>query len=45
MEKLMQYATVIPNSDLNTLLMSVVIIMLIFKFIDKTVNGNNNKEN
>lgn len=37
------FADTFPSSDLNTLLMSIVIIMLIFKFIDKTINGNGNE--
>ena len=33
------------NSDINTLLMSIVIIMLIYRFIDRTINGNHNDKN
>lgn len=38
------FAETFPSSDINTLLMSIVIIMLIFKFIDKTINGNGNEK-
>lgn len=37
------FADTFPSSDINTLLMGIVIIMLIFKFIDKTINGNGNE--
>lgn len=43
MKNIYLLAETFPNSDLNTLLMSIVIIMLIFKFIDKTINGNGNE--
>lgn len=42
MKNILLLVTDLANSDLNTLLMSIVIIMLIFKFIDKTINGNDN---
>lgn len=42
MEKILILTTEIANSDLNTLLMGIVIMMLLFKFIDKTINGNKN---
>lgn len=42
MKTILLLTTEIANSELNTLLMSIVIMMLLFKFIDKTINGNKN---